>query len=255
MPNVYQYNGSLQFSRSDRRIGGATLSSLDKFYVDDVVVPHGGSVKIMPGVTFSDHAPVILVTFKRADETVARLKIPERILLDNKYDRQVREIWCNKDINDAPISHRVAKAVIELSTFFKERSNTEYVEYYRANYRATYTSLQRLQQNRPESSWVVERLQEARSKIQHMDEVRSQFYYHKVASKWTQHGDRCTSQFFSSMRPKKASNTVLYCLRNEQGELETHPDGLREIATRFYVELLSEEPMSTDDRCHREKVW
>ena len=256
MPNVYRYNGSLQFSRSDRRIGGANLSRLDRFYVDDVVVPHGGSVNIMPGITFSDHAPVILVTFKRADETVARLKIPERILLDDKYDRQVREIWCNKDINDAPISHRVAQAVIELSTFFKERSNAEYVEYCakEANYRAAYTSLQRLQQNRPESSWVAERLQEARSKIQHMDEVRSQFYYHNVASKWTQHGDRCTSHFFCSKRPKKASNIVL-CLRNEQGELETHPDGLREIATRFYVDLLSEEPMSADVRYHREKVW
>jgi hypothetical protein len=111
IPNVYRYNGSLQFSR---RIGGANLPRVDRFYVDDVVVPHDRSVNIMSGITFSNHAPVILVTFKRADKTVARLKILEKILLDDKYNRPVSEIWCNKDISDASISHRVAQAVIEL---------------------------------------------------------------------------------------------------------------------------------------------
>ena len=143
-----------------------------------------------------------------------------------------------------------------MSKFFKERSNVEYEEYYakEANYRASLTSLQRWQQHRPNNTWVAVRLEAVRSNIQRMEEAHCQFYYHKGASQWTQCGDRCTSQFFNSMRPKKTSN-VVSCLRNEQGELETNPNSLREIATRFYVNLLTEEPMMGDVMYHREKVW
>ena len=60
--------------------------------MDDAWIPCGGTINIMSGITFSDHTPVRLVKFGPTDGNVPRLKIPERILLDDRYDRQIREI-------------------------------------------------------------------------------------------------------------------------------------------------------------------
>ena len=42
MPNVYRSQGSLHFSRSDRRIGGTNTSRLDRFYVGEAFALNGG---------------------------------------------------------------------------------------------------------------------------------------------------------------------------------------------------------------------
>ena len=52
--------GSLDFSCSDRRKGGTNLSRLDRFYVSDWLGEQGGSVGILAGTSFSDHAPIVL---------------------------------------------------------------------------------------------------------------------------------------------------------------------------------------------------
>ena len=44
-------------------------------------------------------------------------------------------------------------------------------------------------------------------------------------------------------------------MRNENGKLEMDPNAVREIATKFYVILLSKEPLSEDIRQNRMKVW
>ena len=46
MPNVYRSQESLLFTRSDRRIGGTNLSRLDRFYVGEAFVTHGGTIKL-----------------------------------------------------------------------------------------------------------------------------------------------------------------------------------------------------------------
>ena len=73
-----------------------------------------------------------------------------------------------------------------------------------------------------------------------MEECRSQFWYHNSTSRWTQIGDRCM---------------ITCCMRNENGEFEMDPNAIWEIATKFYVALLSEEPMVEDIRQNRMKVW
>ncbi len=78
MPNVYRSQESLLFTRSDRRIGGTNLSRLDRFYVGEAFVTHGGTIKIMPGTVFSDHALVLLQTFSQSNMiSNIYLKIPE----------------------------------------------------------------------------------------------------------------------------------------------------------------------------------
>ena len=256
MPNVYRSQESLCFSRSDRRIGGTNLSRLDRFYVGEAFVSNGGTITIMPGTTFSDHAPVILTTFGRSTTMPLRLRIPEKVMLDDRSYSRVRDIWITKDNMDESISAKVAYALKELSQYFAAISKAEYMEYRdkENKLRALLISLQRLQQARPQCAWVAKHLEEARRQVQHMEDYRSQFHYHNFASRWTQVGDRCTSQFFKVKNPKQKSN-ITCCMRNENGELETDPNGVREIATKFYVDLLSEEPMSEEIRQKRTMVW
>lgn len=49
-----------EIARASGRIGGSNLSRLDRWYVDEWAGRRGGTVGILAGTTFSDHAPVIL---------------------------------------------------------------------------------------------------------------------------------------------------------------------------------------------------
>ena len=51
---------SLAFSHSDRRNEGVNVSRLDRFYLSNYFHEKGGLIGIMPGTTFSDHAPVCI---------------------------------------------------------------------------------------------------------------------------------------------------------------------------------------------------
>ena len=178
-------------------------------------------------------------------------------MLDDCSYNQVRDIWQRKDkFMVASISNKVAHALLELSEHFKLRAKAEYMENREKEIRmrATLSSLQRLQQARPECTWVAMKLADAHKKVQQMEDNRSQFHYHNAASRWTQFGDRCTGQFFSCKGPRRQSNAIC-CIRNENGELETDPNALREIATKFYVDLLSEEPISMEIQQQRMRVW
>ena len=84
---------SLSFSRSDRRLAGANLSSIDRFYVSDSFSDKGGSIKMMSGTVFSDHAPVILTLANTRKKQSFHLKIPEAILVNEQYSEQVHKFW------------------------------------------------------------------------------------------------------------------------------------------------------------------
>ena len=51
---------SLSYSRSDRRVMGTNLSRIDRIYVTNMWQNVGGTIQIMPGTMFSDHALVIM---------------------------------------------------------------------------------------------------------------------------------------------------------------------------------------------------
>ena len=156
---------------------------------------------------------------------------------------------------DVSISIKVVYALTELSQYFTLKSKSEYTGYHEKESRmwATLIPLQRLQQGRPKCAWVALHLEEAQKQVQQMDDCRKQFHYHNFASRWKQFGDRCIGQFFNIKGSKRISN-ITYCMLNENGELETEPNNVRETAMKFYVALLSEEPISKDIRQNRMKV-
>ena len=52
---------SLEFSRSDRQVGGMNVSHIDRMYVSEPIGDSDGSVGILLGNCFSDHFLVMLV--------------------------------------------------------------------------------------------------------------------------------------------------------------------------------------------------
>ena len=74
-----QAQGSLSFSRSDRRLEGSNLARLDRLYVSDALCDREGSIGILAGTTFSDHAPVVLVLEEQRRPAGQQLRIPESV--------------------------------------------------------------------------------------------------------------------------------------------------------------------------------
>ena len=75
------------------RIGVINLSRFDRFYVGEAFVLNGGNIKIMPSIVLADHAPVRLRTFGQLKMASIRSRIPENVMLDNRWYIQVRDIW------------------------------------------------------------------------------------------------------------------------------------------------------------------
>ena len=132
----------------------------------------GGISRLCQATGFSNHAPVILRTFGQSEMAAIQFRIPEKVMLDDQWYIQVRDIWRRKDNMDAPISIKVACDLTRLSQYFALKSRSEYMEYQEKErrMRATLISLQRLQQGRPECAWVALHLEAARKQVQHMEE-------------------------------------------------------------------------------------
>ena len=84
-------------------------------------------------------------------------------------------------------------------------------------------------------------------------ERRSAFLFHRQAAQWTQVGDRVPGEFFSVTGPRH-SRSGIRRLRRTDGTLATEPAEMREIATQFYRELLSEEAPSATCAESRQRV-
>ena len=84
--DVWQHEGfrkkldSLLLSRSDRRIGGTNVSQIVKFYVCVGVGARGGSVRVMAGTPFLEHAPVILFLAEEVHRFSQAIRILESLL-------------------------------------------------------------------------------------------------------------------------------------------------------------------------------
>ena len=71
--------GSLSFSCSYRQLEGSNLARLDRFYVSDALCDRGGLIGILVGITFSDHAPVVLVLEEQRRPATQQLCILEAV--------------------------------------------------------------------------------------------------------------------------------------------------------------------------------
>ena len=59
LPSFGNLQNPLEFSSYDRRLNGANRSRIERIYVHDLFLEIWGSVVINPGMTFSNHAPVV----------------------------------------------------------------------------------------------------------------------------------------------------------------------------------------------------
>lgn len=78
-PGFVHERDNLLFSCSDSRIGGTNLSRLDRLYVSDALGEKGGTVGILAGTCFSNHAPVIMYTHDSLNRTSTSLRILEAV--------------------------------------------------------------------------------------------------------------------------------------------------------------------------------
>ena len=67
-------------------------------------------------------------------------------------------------------------------------------------------------------------------------------------------GDKCTAEFFHAMRPNHNAVSIKQ-LQDENGTISSDPKVMREIATRYYSNLLSAISFSDEDLISRSCVW
>ena len=109
--------GSLGFSRSDRRRGGTNLARLDRFYVSDGLRTRGGSVGILAGTTFSDHAPVVLVFEEQRRPPSQQLRIPESVSTDLSLSSEIESLWLEARGQDVGIVEQCVLGLRDISLF------------------------------------------------------------------------------------------------------------------------------------------
>ncbi len=247
---------SLSFSRSDRRLAGANLSRIDRFYVSDSFADKGGSIKIMSGTVFSDHAPVILTLANTRNKQSFHLKIPEDILVNEQYSEQVHKIWIESFRDGDRPEMSLANAIMSLSRFFREAAMQQRQAYKAREKRMRHAliSLQRLQEKYPSCGWVAHKIALAMGEIQQIQDVYYKFQYYQSNSKWTQVGNKGTGEFFRITRPSQSHSSVKH-LRTENGEIISDHTQMRQLASNFYSHLLSAEAETDDIISSRNQVW
>ena len=84
---------NLQFSRSDRRVGGTNLSRIDELYISDDLGMRGGTSEILAGTCMSDHSPIMLVTHEDLCWSSFSLRIPEGMQTDEGFSDSIERLW------------------------------------------------------------------------------------------------------------------------------------------------------------------
>lgn len=156
------------FSRSDRRIGRANLSRIDRFYVDPVIERFGGSIGILAGTSFSDHALFILyIEESHIRGDARRVRIPDDLLEEESMVTRVEEIWRELQWAPGQAARTVALRLQRVSSFLHE--STQYrldmIRETKRHLRAGLASLQHLQEHHPECSDIASQLAVARAEL------------------------------------------------------------------------------------------
>ena len=92
-PSVMKLANSLAFSRSDRRNEGANIARLDKFYLSNLLQESGGFIGIIPGITFSDHAPVSLCVLDERESSDVHFRIADALINNVHFEPRMQGIW------------------------------------------------------------------------------------------------------------------------------------------------------------------
>ncbi len=282
--NIRKDTNSLRFSRSNQKFrqsgmategatqsqavvgaqnednsNGPNESRIDRFYLGDGLDAWEGEISIVPGTTLSDHAPVTVGMVQRnrpkRGENKQR-RIPDSIIEDDCYKEALESIWNGDTEETGGVVGRLEKALRASSEFFREEAkHQEQLRWQQEkNLRRALKALQRLQENHPTCRWVGEKLEQARLGVIEAELKKDEFRFHKKKALWTQIGDKCNKEFFNAVKQKRF-NSGLKQLRRYDGTLTKDPEEMLQIATDFYRDLLTAQPVSSETLRKREEVW
>ena len=268
--------GSLCFSRSNRRMSNEEASSeeddsqinaangrgetnesrIDRFYVSALLADRGGKITIMANTTMSDHRPVVLTINSKRALKAWLLRIPESVLLDDKYAAEVERIWCNEVQEALSPAEGVATAISAISNFFKKQVMQHVYESIECIKRLknVLASLQRLGERKPCSYWIQSNVTVVTCELRALQDKLYNYKFHKDASAWIAKGDRVTKEFVKVSGPKHVHTRVRHLL-DANGDMTSDPEEMGLIATNFYHRLLSVDDPTFETSCCREQVW
>ena len=112
-----------------------------------------------------------------------------------------------------------------------------------ANARRGLASIQCLQERDSNSIYLENNLRKLRDEIFLMQSKIAYFKYSPFFAKCSQKGDKMSKLFFDVVTPKPRKFQMGALKRND-GTLSTNPDEMREIASRYYEQLLSSDEVS-----------
>ena len=164
--------------------GETNESRIDRFYVSALLADRGGKITIMANTTMSDHRPVVLTINSKHTLKAGRLRIPESVLLDDKYSAEVERIWCNEVQEALSPAEGVAAAVSAISNFFKKQVMQHVYESMERikRWKNALASLQRLGERKPCSYWIQYNVTVVTCKLRALQDKLYNYKFHKDAS-------------------------------------------------------------------------
>ena len=213
----------------------------------------------MPTTTLSDHAPVavgmVQQNMPKRGENKQR-RIPDCIIEDDCYKEALESIWNRGTEATGGVVGRLEKELRACSEFFREEAKHQEELRWKQekNLRKALKALQRLQESHPTCRLVGEKLEHARLGVIEAELKKDEFRFHKKKALWTQIGDKCNKEFFNAVKQKRF-NSGLKQLRRYDGSLTKDPEEMLQIATNFYRDLLTAQPVSSETLRKREEVW
>ena len=72
-----------------------------------------------------------------------------------------------------------------------------------------------MQEKRPHCEWIHDQLSKAREHVIHVQDARSEYFFHKVAAHWCQVGNKVIKEFFNATGPNHNKFHVMYLERSD----------------------------------------
>ena len=127
-PGFSRGSRSLQFSRSDRRVGGTNLSRIDRMYISEDSGMRGGTCEILAGTCMSDYSPVMLVIHEDMRPSSFALRIPESMQTDAGLSDGIEGLWSGLTWEPGSCSQSFALGLQQESTFLRDKASRRLAE-------------------------------------------------------------------------------------------------------------------------------
>ena len=155
------------------------------------------------------------------------------------------EIWNKFDELDEPVAKPFMILLAQANAFFTHQSTLKFQQCVQKEMmlRRTLISLQRLQEGNPHCQWIESQLHQERAELCEMEQSRADYTYYKNATKWVQVGDKVTKEFFNITMPR-FMRAPIQAYKDVNDNIVTNGMAMRGIATSYYKELLTTEPIT-----------